>query len=326
MPSLGCRVGAISGLFAHPVMAHGDAMTALVWFLLIALSVLWGGSFFFVGVAVAEIPPLTLVALRVSLAAGMLWAALPLLGLSPPRGGRAWCAVAVMALINNVVPFTLIVWAQQTLPSGLAAILNATTPLWTVLVAHALTSDEKATPGKLAGVLFGFAGVAAMMGRDILGGAVAAGAATAAMLGATLSYALAGVFGRRLRVLGVAPLQAALGQLTSSAVVMMPIALALDRPWALPAPSAATIAAVLGLAGLSTALAYVLYFRILALAGAVNLVLVTFLIPISAVLLGTLVLHEALAWRHLLGMALIGAGLAAIDGRPLAYASRILRW
>ncbi len=302
------------------------AMSALAWVLLVALSVLWGGSFFFVGVAVAEIPPLTLVTLRVAIAAAMLWAALPLLGTAPPHGARAWGAIAVMALINNVIPFTLIVWAQQTLPSGLAAILNATTPLWTVLVAHAFTREEKASPGKLAGVLFGFAGVAAMMGADILGGAAAAGAATAAMLAATFSYACAGVFGRRFRAIGVAPIQAALGQVSASSIIMLPLALAIDRPWGLPVPSAAAVAAVLGLAALSTALAYVLYFRILALAGAVNLVLVTFLIPISAILLGTLLLHEALEPRHLLGMALIGAGLAAIDGRPLAYASRILRW
>ncbi|MEO3474917.1 DMT family transporter [Roseomonas sp. CAU 1739] len=253
------------------------------------------------------------------------WAALPLLGVAPPRGSRAWRAIAMMGLINNVIPFTLIVWAQQTLPSGLASILNATTPLWTVLVAHAFTREERATPGKIAGVLFGFAGVAAMMGADILGGAAAAGVATAAMLAATFSYACAGVFGRRFRAIGVAPMQAALGQVTASAVVMLPLALVIDRPWGLPAPSAATVAAVLGLAGLSTAAAYVLYFRILALAGAVNLVLVTFLIPVSAILLGTLLLDEALAPRHLAGMALIAAGLAAIDGRALAYASRILR-
>lgn len=123
------------------------AMSALAWFLLVALSVLWGGSFFFVGVAVAEIPLLTLVTLRVAIAAAMLWAALPLLGTAPPRGVRAWGAIAVMGVINNVIPFTLIVWAQQTLPSGLAAILNATTPPWTVPVAHAFTREEKASPG-----------------------------------------------------------------------------------------------------------------------------------------------------------------------------------
>lgn len=301
------------------------AMTPLEWGLLILLSVLWGGSFFFVGVAGAEIPPLTLVALRVGIAAAILWAALPLLRVAPPRGARAWGAIAVMGLLNNAIPFTLIVWSQQTLPSGLAAILNATTPLWGVLVAHAFTTEERATPGKVAGVMLGFAGVAAMMGPDILRGAAAAGLATAAMLAATFTYACASVWGRRFRALGVAPMQAAVGQVSASAAMMLPLALVVDRPWALPAPSAAAAGAVVGLAALSTALAYVLFFRILALAGAVNLMLVTFLVPVSAILLGTLVLHEALLARHLLGMALIGLGLAAIDGRPLAYASRTLR-
>jgi drug/metabolite transporter (DMT)-like permease len=221
-----------------------------------------------------------------------------------------------MGLLNNAIPFSLIVWAQQTLPSGLAAILNATTPLWTVLVAHALAAEERATAGKVAGVALGFAGVAAMMGPDIVGGAAAAGLATVAMLAATFSYACAGVFGRRFRALGVAPMQAAVGQVSASAAMMLPLALALEQPWTLPVPTAAAAGAVLGLAALSTALAYVLYFRILALAGAVNLLLVTFLVPVSAILLGTLVLGEVLAPRHLLGMALIGLGLAAIDGRP----------
>jgi drug/metabolite transporter (DMT)-like permease len=293
--------------------------------MLVSLSVLWGGSFFFVAVAVAEIPPLTLVALRVGIAAGLLWTALPLLGVAPPRGARAWGAIAVMAVLNNIIPFTLIVWAQQTLPSGLAAILNATTPLWTVLVAHALTTEERATPGRVAGVVLGFGGVAAMMGPDVWGGATAAGAATLAMLAATLSYAFAGVWGRRLRGVGVAPMQAAVGQVSVAALALAPVSLVIDAPWMLPAPSAGAIGAMLGLAALSTALAYVLYFRILALAGAVNLALVTFLIPVSAILLGTLLLGESLAPRHLAGMALIGLGLAAIDGRPVAYASRTLR-
>lgn len=300
-------------------------MSSLAWLLLIALSLLWGGSFFFVGVAVGALPPLTIVALRVGIAAALLWAALPLLGIARPRGARAWGALAAMGLLNNVLPFTLIVWAQQTLPSGLAAILNATTPLWTVLVAHALTQDEPATRAKLAGVVLGFAGVAAMMGAEAAGGATAAGPATLAMLGATLAYACAGVFGRRFRAMGIAPMQAAVGQLTAAAAAMLPIAALVDRPWALPMPPATAAASILGLAALSTALAYVLYFRILALAGAVNLLLVTFLIPVSALLLGTWLLQEVLAPRHLLGMALIGAGLAAIDGRPLAYASRTFR-
>lgn len=290
-------------------------MSALAWSLLVALSVLWGGSFFFVAVAVAEVPPLTLVALRVGIAAALLWASLPLLRIAPPP---AWGAIAIMAVLNNAVPFTLIVWAQQTLPSGLAAILNATTPLWTVLVAHALTQEERATRGKILGVTIGFAGVMAMMAGGAAGGTPWP---TLAVLGGTLSYALAGVWGRRFRALGVMPIQAALGQVSVSALLMLPLALALERPWSLPMPSAPALAAVLGLAALSTALAYVLYFRILAMAGAVNLLLVTFLIPVSAILLGTLLLQEALLPRHLLGMALIGLGLAAIDGRPARHFS-----
>lgn len=300
-------------------------MSSRAWLLLLALSFLWGGSFFFVGVAVGALPPLTIVALRVGIAAALLWAALTLLDIARPRGARAWGALATMGLLNNVLPFTLIVWAQQTLPSGLAAILNATTPLWTVLVAHALTQDEPATRAKLAGVLLGFAGVAAMMGAEAAGGVTAAGPATLAMLGATLAYACAGVFGRCFRAMGIAPMQAAVGQLTAAAAALLPIAALVDRPWTLPMPPATAAASILGLAALSTALAYVLYFRILALAGAVNLLLVTFLIPISALLLGTWLLQEVLAPRHLLGMALIGAGLAAIDRRPLAYASRAFR-
>jgi drug/metabolite transporter (DMT)-like permease len=174
-------------------------------------------------------------------------------------------------------------------------------------------------------VLLGFLGVAVMMGPDILGGALAAGAATAAMLAATLAYAVAGVWGRRFRTLGVAPMQAAVGQVTCSAAMILPLALLVDRPWGMAMPSAAAVASVLGLAALSTALAYVIYFRILALAGAVNLLLVTFLVPVSAILLGVLVLGEVLLARQVLGMALIGAGLAAIDGRVAGFARRALR-
>lgn len=299
-------------------------MSARAWSLLLLLSVLWGGSFFFVGVAVTELPPLSIVAARVGLAAAVLWAALPVLGVAPPRGGRAWAAIAVMALLNNAIPFSLIVWSQQMLPSGLAAILNATTPLWGVLVAHLATREERITPPRLAGALLGFAGVAVMSGTDILRGSMTALPATAAMLLATLSYACAGVYGRRLGRVGIAPMQAALGQLTASAVLMVPLALAVEVPWQRPAPSIGVLAALAGLAVFCTAIAYVLYFRILALAGAVNLLLVTFLVPVSAILLGTLLLGERLQAQHLAGMALIGAGLALIDGRIPARIRRLV--
>lgn len=301
------------------------AMTAAEWAMLLALSVLWGGSFFFTGIAVKELPPLTIVVLRVGLAAAMLYAAMWLLGVRMPRDGKTWAAFLGMGLLNNVIPFCLIVWGQTHIASGLAAIINATTPLFTVVVAHALTADEKMSPNRLAGVTVGFIGVALMIGPDALAGIGADVLAQVAVLAAALSYAFAGVFGRRFARMGVAPMVTATGQVTASTLMLVPMALLVDRPWTLPMPGAPVWAAIFGIAALSTALGYVLYFRILATAGASNLLLVTFLIPVSAIGLGFLVLGEQLAPRHFLGMALIGAGLAAIDGRLIRRRGRALR-
>lgn len=290
-------------------------MGASEWGALLLLSVLWGGSFFFVAVAVAELPPLTIVLLRVAIAAATLHLVRMAMGLAMPCDWASWRAFAAMGLINNVVPFSLIVWGQSHIASALASILNATTPLFAVVVAHYLTSDEKLTPARLLGVAVGFAGVAAMLGPEALGELGAALVAELACLVGALSYAFGGVYGRRFRALGLDPLATAAGQVTASAALLLPLAVLVDRPWTLPSPSLDAMAALAALAVLSTAFAYVLYFRLLAAAGATNLLLVTFLIPVSAILLGTAVLGERLAPRHLLGMALIGLGLAAIDGR-----------
>lgn len=290
-------------------------MSALEWSMLIALSVLWGGSFFFNGVAVRELPALTIVVCRVFLAAVTLLLVMRAMGLKMPTERRIWAAFFVMGLLNNAVPFTLIVWGQGYVASGVASILNATTPLFTVLVAHGFTHDEKLTGGRVFGVVIGLTGVAVMVGADamqILGIDVAA---QLAILAAAVSYAFAGVFGRRFRTLGVAPIATATGQVTASSVLLIPLALFVDQPWLLPLPSLGAVSALAGIAVLSTAVAYILYFRILATAGATNLLLVTFLVPVSAILLGVLVLDEALLPKHLLGMACIGFGLAAIDGR-----------
>jgi len=300
-------------------------MTALEWGLLLVLSVLWGGSFFFVGIAVRELPPFTIVFLRVALAACLLHVVVRLMAAAMPRRRQAWTAFFGMALLNNVVPFLLIVWGQRHIASGLASILNATTPLFTVLVAHRFTADETLTGERLVGAIVGFAGVIVMIGSTALETAGVDLLAQIAVLAAALSYAFAGVFGRRFRTMGVAPIATATGQLTASSLILLPLMLIADSPWALPWPSAETIAALVGLAVLSTAMAYILFFRILATAGATNLLLVTFLIPVSAVLLGVLVLGEALEARQLVGMALIGLGLAAVDGRPWRYLKRRLR-
>lgn len=292
------------------------SMTAVEWALLLSLSVLWGGSFFFIGVAVAELPPFTIVVLRVALAAAALHIVIRLIGLRMPGDIRVWGAFLLMGLLNNAIPFSLIVWGQTYIASGLASILNAMTPVFTVIVAHALTGDEKLTGGRLAGVVIGFSGVVIMLGGEALSALDAALLAQMAILAAALSYAFAGVFGRRFHRMGVSPLQTATGQVTTAALLLSPVMLWVDQPWLLPAPSAATIAAMLGLALASTALAYILYFRILATAGATNLLLVTLLVPVTAILLGVTVLGERLEADHLIGMSLIGLGLAAIDGRP----------
>lgn len=300
------------------------AMTPGEWGLLLGLSLLWGGSFFFVAVALRELPPFTLVLLRVSLAAAALHIAMRLAGLRLPDSRQALLALAGMAVLNNVIPFSLIVWGQTQVASGLASILNAATPLFTVVIAHVWTTDEKMTGGRMAGVVIGFAGVAAMVGADSLRAIGGSLAGQLACLGAALSYAAASVYGRRFRTMGVPPLATATGQVTVSSLLLLPAALVVDAPWTLPVPSAPTLAAMLGLGLLSTALAYLLFFRLLASAGATNIVLVTFLIPVMAIALGVAVLGERLEPRHLLGMAMIGVGLAAIDGRPLRAAARRL--
>ncbi len=294
-------------------------MAPLEWVLLITLSVLWGGSFFFVEIAVAELPPFSIVLLRVGLAAFTLHLVRRLLGQRLSTDGRVWGAFFAMGFLNNLVPFCLIVWGQTHIASGLASILNATTPMFTVLVAHFWTADERLSGPRLLGVVAGFLGVVMMIGPEMLEGLGDQVWAQLAVLGATLSYAVAGVYGRRFKSMGVTPMATATGQVTASAVLLMPVALIIDRPWTLMVPSPGTWAAVVALAVLSTALAYILYFRILETAGATNLLLVTFLIPVSAILLGVLFLAERLAPQHFLGMALIGLGLAAIDGRLVKW-------
>ena len=284
------------------------------WVMLLALAALWGGSFFFFKVLVAELPPFTVVLGRVGLAAVILNLWLALRRDFMPASSRLWADFIIMGVLNNVIPFSLIVFGETRISSGLASILNATTPMFTVLVAHVLTANERLTRGKFVGVVIGFAGVAALVGPDVLAGIGREDMiGEVACLGAALIYAFAGIYGRRFK--GIPPIKVATGQVTGSTLVLIPVVALADRPWTLPAPDAATWGALIGIALLCTVLAYILYFRILAAAGATNLLLVTFLIPISAIMLGSLVLGEALRAREFAGMALIGVGLAFIDGR-----------
>jgi drug/metabolite transporter (DMT)-like permease len=295
-------------------------MGALEWTLLLTLSVLWGGSFFFAEVAIAELPPLSVVLARVGLAALALQVLVRFAGGRMPGDRATWSAFIAMGTLNNLVPFSLIVWAQTQISSSLAAILNAATPLFTALLAHWLTTDERLTWNRFVGILLGFGGVAVMIGVEVLDGVGLHIVAALAVLLATLSYAAAGIFGRRFKE--QPPLVTAAGQLTAASLMMLPVALIVDQPWTLPATLPATWAAVAGLALFSTALAYVIFFRVLATAGATNLLLVTLLIPVSALLLGHTILGESVRPQHAVGMALIGLGLAAIDGRAAALLRR----
>jgi len=296
--------------------------------MLIALSILWGGSFFFVGVAVDDLPPLTIVTLRVGVAAIVLWGIAFVSGFSPPRKPGVWGALFGMGLLNNVIPFVLIVWGQTQIASGLASVLNAATPLFTVAVAGLLLPDERATPLKLVGVAVGFAGVAVMIGLPATGEENSF-IAQVAVLAAALCYAFAGVYGRRFKVLALDPIVTAAGQITASTLILAPITLYVDGPLDILAPGSSTWSAIAGLAILSTAVAYILYFKILESAGATNLLLVTLLIPVSAVFLGSMFLSETLELIQFAGMILIALGLSAIDGRlwkrrvPIAGTERV---
>jgi len=301
-------------------------MTARQWGLLIALSVVWGGSFFFAALALRGFPPLTLVAGRVLIAAAALVLACRAFGIRLPRSRAAWLACAGMGLLNNALPFTLIVAGQQHIPSGLAAVVNAATPVFAVLCAHLLTADEKLTANRLAGALTGLTGVMVLAGPAAISrGGAGELLGIALCLLACLSYGLSGVWSRRVKRAGLAPLGAAAGQCVCSAVMMLPLAIGFDQPWTLPAPPAEAVAALVAFGLVSTALAYAMFYTLLAGAGATNVMLVTLLVPVTALLLGTLVLGEALAPRHLAGMAVIAAGLVILDGRLIRRATTARR-
>lgn len=301
-------------------MAPGQSMSASDWVLLSILSAFWGGSFFFNKVAVLEWPPLTVASGRVAGGALLLVMIARALGVrAVPRG--LWGSLAAMGLFNSVLPFTLILWSQTHVPSGLASVLIGTTPLFAVLVAHVVTQDDRLSASRVVGVLAGLIGVTVMIGPEVLRDLGADVAAQFTLLLSALLYAASGVYGRRFR--GHPPVMIAAGQMVFATLMLVPAALVVDRAWTLPAPSPAALGAIAGLAVLSTALGYLIYFRVLARAGATNLMLVNFLIPVSAILLGVGILGERITPSQIAGMLIIGIGLVAIDGR---LARRWLSW
>lgn len=296
-------------------MAPQKSIPPRAWAELLLLATIWGGSFISNRLALNEVPVLTTVAFRVAGACILLWVYVGLRRLPVPRSFRIWLAFLAMGLLNNALPFTLITWGQLTIPSGLAAIVNASTAIFGVLVAALAFRDERLTARRLTGVLLGFAGVAVAIGLHALTTLNLTSLPQLALVAAAISYALAAAFARR--VLGGLPPQvAAAGMLTGSSLLMLPTALWIDGPPVLT--HGAQVWGALGyLAILSTAGAYLLYYRVLGMAGAGNLSLVTLLTAPVAIVMGALILNEALPLRAYAGFALIALGLLIIDGRLL---------
>jgi drug/metabolite transporter (DMT)-like permease len=298
------------------------AIPPAVWGMLMLLGLLWGASFFFARIAVKEVPPLMLVLLRVVIAAVALHLYLAAKGEWGKFRTQSFAPFILLGLLNNAIPFSLLFIGQTELGAGLAAILNALVPFWTVIAANFLTADEKFTLNKVAGIGLGVAGAAVIIGPSGFSGLGAPLWAKLAVIGAGISYAFASIYSKRFK--GVPPIVIAAGQLTASSLIMFPAALVAHGLWS---PSSVTLpvwSAVLALALVSTSLAYIIFFRIIAAAGATIVSLVTLLVPVSAVMLGTVFLGESLSPAELSGMALIGLGLIVIDGRAFNSLRRIL--
>ncbi len=287
-----------------------DSNSAL---LLLVLSALWGGSFFFGDIALQEVPPLTVTLHRVIWAVPIIALVMKLKGVAFPRSLRFWGASVVMGALNNAIPFALILWGQTQIESGLASILNSTTSMFAVVMAGLFLADEPFTFRKFVGVALGTAGVAFIMGPDMLGDFSLGNLAQLAILGGSLGYALAGVWAKR-TMSGHPPLACAFGMLICTTMLLIPIVLLVDGVPRLTL-SVPVWAALLGISALSTALAYVLYFIILTRAGAGNVLLVALLTPLFAIALGVFFLGETMAPEAWTGFAIIALGFAVMDGR-----------
>ncbi len=287
-------------------------MSARNWGLLLLLALLWGSSFFFYKVLVAVLPPITVVLGRVGIAAIAMNLWLAAQGRPLPFSGRLWLRFLLLGFLNSSLPFFLIAWGETRISSGLASILNATTPIFMVAVAHWGTEDERLSTGKAIGIALGILGVIVLVGPSALGGGGTVWGEVA-VIGASCAYAFGGVYSRRFK--DISPLKAATGQMTGATILLLPLSLLLDKPWTLPVPQAGVWAAWLAIALVNTALAYVVYYRMVVTVGVTFISLVTFLIPVIALFLGAAFLEEVISWQALAGMAIIALGLAATDER-----------
>ncbi len=292
---------------SHQVMGPAE------WAMLIVLSAIWGGSFYFFAVIIKELPVFTIVFFRVFLASMALWVIVLATRQTFPMSSTMWRNFFLMGFFNNVIPFSLIVWGESKVAPGLAAVLNATTPFFSVIVAHLSTQNEKLTWNRMAGALVGLTGVAALVGFDAVKNLGSDLIFQLAIVGASVSYGISTIFGRRMA--GIPPLVTSASQTAASSLMLLPLMLVIDQPFNLAWPSSNVVFSLLALALLCTAFAYVIFFNIVKRAGMTNVTLVTLLVPVSAMLLGAVFLNEQISARHFLGMAVIGIGLALIDGR-----------
>ena len=287
-------------------------MTVRQFLILLVLGLIWGASFLFIKVAVVTIPPFTVAFGRTAPAALVLYLVLRSRGLRMPSLGPVWGSFLLMGLFNGALPYTLITWAEIHIDSGLAAIINALMPLFTVLLAHFFTRDERLNLVKIAGIFLGFLGVLALFGPAVLKGLGTHVLSQLAVMGAALCYAIAVIYGRRLRE--ITPWVSATGQLICAAFLTLPMSLVVDAPWKL-SPTLLSLGALACLSLLGTALAYILYYYLLVRIGATNVSLVTYLLPITGVFWGALLLGERLHWSAFLALVLILAGIAGVNNR-----------
>jgi drug/metabolite transporter (DMT)-like permease len=293
-------------------------LDATGWGLIGILSILWGGAFFLIEVGLRSYSPFMLVFMRLALAVPPMWVVMRISGGTLPREARSWSLLVVVGLLNCALPFMLFFWGQQYLDSGYASILNATTPLWGVVTAHFMTHDEKATPARIIGVLVGMAGIIVMVGPDAAKGLSNNLLAQIACILSTLFYSFAAIYGRRLSQTTMTPMVVATGQTMAAALIMLPVILLFDPPWHMPMPRLDSTLSGITLALFSTALAYMLYFRLIDRSGASNAQLVAFIMPVLAIILGVAFLGEHLQSGQIAGAALIAIGLVILDGRVVS--------
>lgn len=297
-------------------------MKARDWGMIAILALIWGGSFLFIELGLTGFGPLTLVFLRMALAVPLMLVALHFLGLRLPSDYASWMHLTALGFLNIAFPMSLFFWAQTYIDSGLASILNATVPLWGVVLTHIFTDDERATPVKIGGLLVGFSGLVLVVGPTALGGIGNDILPQLACLAATFCFAAAVIYARKLGT-RIAPMTAATGQIVTASIMLAPLPLLFEAPFSGPFPPAAAIFAVAVLAFVATSFAYLIFFRLIESAGAGNAMLIALVMPPVAIALGVLVLSEQLTMNHLGGTALILVGLVVIDGRTLAHLARL---